>query len=110
SRRRILMCHPGAVSSGATADETVCAKKILSTLARRAYRQPVTDADIAPLMEFFQNGKKKGTFDTGIETALQVILTSPRFLFRTEIDPPNAAAGASYKLGDVYLASRLSFF
>ncbi|HLQ77272.1 MAG TPA: DUF1592 domain-containing protein, partial [Terriglobia bacterium] len=111
SRRRILTCGPARGNvADATADETVCARKIVSTLARRAYRQPVVDADVAPLMEFFQKGRKKGTFDTGIESALQVILTSPRFLFRTEIDPANVAAGASYKVGDIELASRVSFF
>ena len=105
SRRRILSCQP----TGA-ADETACARKILSTIARRAYRQPVAETDMARLMEIFQSGRKKGTFETGIENGLQVILTSPRFLFRTEIDPANVAAGASYKLGDLELASRLSFF
>jgi hypothetical protein len=110
SRRRILTCHPAASATGAAADEAACAKKILATLARRAYRQPVADGDIAPLMEFYQNGRKKGTFDSGIESALEVLLTSPRFLFRTEIDPANGAPGSSYKLGDVEMASRLSFF
>jgi hypothetical protein len=105
SRRRILSCQP----TGA-ADESVCARKILSTLARRAYRQPVADTDMTRLMDIFQSGRKKGTFESGIENGLQVILTSPRFLFRTEIDPPNVASGASYKLGDLELASRLSFF
>jgi len=104
SRRRILSCLPGA------ADEMTCARKIVSTLARRAYRQPVAETDMVRLMEIYQNGRKKGGFDSGIESALQVILTSPRFLFRTEIDPANVASGAAYKLGDLELASRLSFF
>ena len=105
SRRRILSCRPAVA-----AEEAACAKKIVATLARRAYRQPVADADIAPILEFYQSSRKKGTFESAIENALQVILTSPRFLFRTEIDPPNVAAGSSYKLGDLDLASRLSFF
>ena len=105
SRRRILSCRPTG-----DADESACARKILSTLARRAYRQPVAETDMSRLMEIFQSGRKKGTFESGIENGLQVILTSPRFLFRTEIDPANVAAGASYKLGDLELASRLSFF
>jgi hypothetical protein len=105
SRRRILFCRPTSA-----ADETACARKILSTLARRAYRQPVSDVDMARLMEIFQSGRKKDNFEAGIENGLQVILTSPRFLFRTEIDPANVAAGSSYRLGDLELASRLSFF
>ena len=105
SRRRILSCQPTS-----TADESACARKILSTLARRAYRQPVAETDMTRLMEIYQSGRKKGTFESGIENGLQVILTSPRFLFRTEIDPAGVASGASYKLGDLELASRLSFF
>src|SRR6185295_18365741 len=62
------------------------------------------------LIEIYQSGRKKGSFESGSESALQVILTSPRFLFRTEIDPANVASGAAYKLGDLELASRLSFF
>jgi hypothetical protein len=110
SRRRIFTCGPGMISATAAADETTCAKKILATLARRAFRQPVGDADLAPFVDFYQAGRKKGTFESGIENSLQAILTSPRFLFRTEIDPSNVTSGSIYRLGDVELASRLSFF
>ena len=105
SRRRILSCRPTGV-----ADETPCARKILGTIARRAYRQPVGETDMARLMDIYQSGRQKGSFDRGIQNGIQIILTSPRFLFRTEIDPANVASGASYKLGDLELASRLSFF
>lgn len=102
SRRRILTCG--------IADETACARKIISTLARRAYRQPLVDADVAPIVEFYTRARKKGSFESGIESALQVILTSPRFLFRAETDPAGIAPGANFKVGDIDLASRLSFF
>ena len=106
SRRRILICRP------ANETETVaCANKILSTVARRAYRRPVTDAEMKQLMGFFRSGREKsGTFESGIETALAFILVSPQFLFRFEMDPDSIAAGASYRISDLELASRLSFF
>ena len=105
SRRAIFVCHPTA-----SADEQACAKKILSTLARRAYRRPMTDADIQPLLHFYEVGRKQGSFDSGIQSALQRILTDPEFLFRFEPDPPNAAPGTVYRLSDLAIASRLSFF
>jgi hypothetical protein len=91
-------------------EEKACAKKILSTLARRAYRQPASAADLDLLMSFYESGRKKGGFDAGIQNALQLILTTPKFLFRSEPDPANLAIGGTYKLGDYELASRLSFF
>jgi mono/diheme cytochrome c family protein len=111
SRRRIFVCRPGGANARAReANETACATKILSTLARRAYRQPVTQSDVQTLMDFYQAGRKQGTFDSGIESAIRLILASPKFLFRNEPDPPNVAAGAIYAVSDLELASRLSFF
>ena len=105
SRERIFTCRPKA-----PADEIPCATDILSTLAHRAYRRPVTEQDIALLLRFFSDGRKRGTFDAGIESALRLILTSPSFLFRDEKDPPGVAPGTLYAVDDVSLASRLSFF
>lgn len=104
SRRRIFVCHP----SGA-ADETPCAKKILLTLERRAYRRPVTSADLQDLMPFYNEGHKAG-FDRGIEEALERLLVSPQFLFRIERDPPDVAPATPSRVSDLELASRLSFF
>jgi len=107
SRRRIFVCRP----SGA-GDELPCAKQVLRNLARHAFRQPVTDSDVAmeTLLSFYQAGRAQGTFDTGIEQALARILVDPRFLYRFEREPANLAAGASYRISDLELASRLSFF
>ncbi len=105
SRQRIFTCHPAEHS-----EELPCAEEILSTLARRAYRRPVTENDLALLLRFFREGRERGSFDQGIETALRVVLTSPQFLFRSESDPPGATPGTVYALGDLALASRLSFF
>jgi Protein of unknown function (DUF1592)/Protein of unknown function (DUF1588)/Protein of unknown function (DUF1585)/Protein of unknown function (DUF1587)/Protein of unknown function (DUF1595)/Planctomycete cytochrome C len=111
SRRRIFVCRPGGANARAReTNETTCATKILSTLARRAYRQPVSPSDVHTLMDFYQAGRKQGTFDSGIESALRLILASPKFLIRDEPDPPNVAAGAIYAVSDLELASRLSFF
>jgi hypothetical protein len=94
------------------ADELPCAKQILKSLARRAFRQPVSDSDVAmeTLLSFYQTGRSQGTFDKGIQYALARILVDPRFLYRFEKEPANVAAGASYRLSDLELASRLSFF
>ncbi len=105
SRRSVFVCRPAR-----SAEEEACAKKILSTLARRAYRRPVTDGDLQPLLHFYEVGRKQGSFDSGIQSALQRILTDPEFLFRFEPDPPNKAPGTIYRLNDFALASRLSFF
>jgi Protein of unknown function (DUF1592)/Protein of unknown function (DUF1588)/Protein of unknown function (DUF1585)/Protein of unknown function (DUF1595)/Protein of unknown function (DUF1587)/Cytochrome C oxidase, cbb3-type, subunit III len=106
SRRRILICQPANETEMAP-----CANKVLSTVARRAYRRAPTDAEMKQLMGFFHSGREKGrTFESGIETALAFILVSPQFLFRFETDPDNVAAGASYRITDLELASRLSFF
>jgi hypothetical protein len=106
SRRRIFTCRPVA-----GADPSACAKKILSTLARRAYRRPLAEAELSRLLNFFQTGQKKNnSFDEGIENALAFMLVSPQFLFRFEYDPPNVDAGTVYRVSDLELASRLSFF
>ncbi len=108
SRRRIFACRPGP---GATPDEeAACAGRILGTLARRAYRRPVTGRDLEPLLEFFRRGRAEGGFDDGIERGLGRLLVSPEFLFRVTADPPGAAPGEVYAIDDVELASRLSFF
>jgi mono/diheme cytochrome c family protein len=105
SRRRIFVCRPARAS-----DEEPCARRILGELARRAFRRPVTEADVAALLAFFEEGRVRGGFDTGVELALRKILVSPEFLFRVELDPPNAEPGRAYPLDDLALASRLSFF
>ena len=106
SRRQILVCRPAS-----SADELTCAKKIIGALARRAYRRPVTDGDLQSLIEFYQRGRNEGgNFESGIEAAVQLILASPDFLFRFEPDPDSVAADAVYRIGDLQLASRLSFF
>jgi len=109
SRRRILVCHPG---NGA--EEGRCAKEILSTLARRAYRRPVNDADLQPLLAIYDAGRTEGGFDAGIEQALERVLVSPQFLFRIERDPASRGATVPparvYRITDLELASRLSFF
>ena len=127
SRSKIFICRPDAVRStglsrnglgsqyltpkvGTTNEETACAKKILSTLARKAFRRPVTNADIEPLLAFYQQKRQQSDFDSGIQSALEAMLVSPDFLFRVERDPKTAVPGAVYRLNDFELASRLSFF
>jgi Protein of unknown function (DUF1592)/Protein of unknown function (DUF1588)/Protein of unknown function (DUF1587)/Protein of unknown function (DUF1585)/Protein of unknown function (DUF1595)/Planctomycete cytochrome C len=106
SRHKIFICTPHASS-----EETACAKKILSALGRIAYRKPLNDASLATLMDFYQRGRaNNASFESGIESALQFILASPEFLFRFEPDPSNIAANTVYRIDDLALASRLSFF
>ncbi len=105
SRRRLFVCSPSK-----PAEEDACAQKILLTLMRRAYRRPVTAADLKMPMKFFTDAKKEGGFDNGIEMALRAVLMSPEFLFRVEQDPANIAPKTAYRISDVELASRLSFF
>jgi hypothetical protein len=104
SRRRIFVCRPATA-----AEEEPCANTILSTLARRAYRRPVTQADLEPLMQFYRTGRKDGDFERGIEAGLQRLLADPEFVFRTEHNPPGAPRSIA-RVSDVELASRLSFF
>ncbi|MGE3401830.1 MAG: DUF1592 domain-containing protein [Vicinamibacterales bacterium] len=103
SRRAIFTCAPSG------ADDPRCARTILSRLARRAYRRPVTDEDLRPLLEMYRTGSRDGGFEPGIQLALQGILTSPHFLFRIEQDPANLRADV-YQVPDLDLATRLSFF
>jgi mono/diheme cytochrome c family protein len=113
SRRRIFVCRPAQVRRSAPdtrASEDECATRIVRALARRAFRRPVSDADLQPLLEIYRSGREREDFDGGIELALRRMLVSPEFLFRIERDPANVAAGAPYALGDRELASRLSFF
>ena len=105
SRRRIFVCRPAKPS-----EEEGCAKKVLLSFAKRAYRRPVTEADIQIPFKLYQDGRAAGGFDAGIERALRALLVSPEFLFRVENDPPNVAANTAYRLTDLELASRLSFF
>ena len=105
SRRRIFVCRPADA-----ADEEPCARQILSALARRAWRRPVEGRDLAPLVAFYEQGRRSGGFEAGIERALRALLVSPDFLFRVVSDPPGAEPGAPYRLSGLELASRISFF
>ena len=105
SRERIFTCRPAAGE-----DERTCATEIVTRLARRAFRRPVTAGDTEMLLGFFETGRARGDFDAGIEMALRRILVSPDFLFRRETDPADAGPGETYAASDLELASRLSFF
>jgi mono/diheme cytochrome c family protein len=105
SRAKIFTCRPTSPSA-----EVPCARKILTNLAHRAFRRPVTEADITPLLAFYRSGRKAGDFDDGIEKALEAMLVSPDFLFRVEQDPGGLKAASVYTVSDIDLASRLSFF
>jgi Protein of unknown function (DUF1592)/Protein of unknown function (DUF1588)/Protein of unknown function (DUF1587)/Protein of unknown function (DUF1585)/Protein of unknown function (DUF1595) len=104
-RSKIFVCHPSG-----PAEEQACATKVLSNLAHRAYRRPVGADDMTQLLALYNGGAQNGGFEAGVRLALQKILVSPEFLFRTEVDPPGAVPGTVYKISDVELASRLSFF
>jgi len=126
SRRKILVCQPDSPNARSTSTsdsaEVACARRILTTLTRQAYRKPVDATTLGVLMDFYKRGRESGgSFDRGIESALQFVLASPEFLFRVEPDPSQAVAsvaatgssvagGSVYRLGDLALASRLSFF
>ena len=105
SRRQIFVCYPASA-----AEELPCAREILGTIARRAYRRPVVAADIDPLLAVYKAGSQTGGFEAGVELALEGILASPKFLFRIERDPADTTPGAPYRVSDLDLASRLSFF
>jgi len=105
SRARLFVCRPATAL-----EEEPCARRILATVSRRAFRRPVTDSDLRPLMAFYRVGRREGDFDHGIEKALRAILVSPDFVFRIERDPPGLAPGTVYRLSDLEIASRLSFF
>jgi hypothetical protein len=105
SRRRIFVCTPAS-----PAEEQACAERILTSLMRRAYRRSVTAADLGPPMKFYREARAKEGFDGGIEMALRAVLVSPEFLFRVEQDPAGLPANTTYRISDLELASRLSFF
>ena len=105
SRQKVFICTPVSPK-----DETPCARKILASLVRRAYRRPVTDSDLKPLMAFYETGRHEGNFEAGIGRALRAILVSPDFLFRVEHDTPSTTPGSVHRISDIELASRLSFF
>jgi cytochrome c551/c552 len=104
SRRKIFTCRPTGD------DEIPCARKVIAGLARQAYRRPVTENDIESLLGFYQRGRNDGNFDSGIRTALQAMIASPEFVFRFERTPAGAAPGKNFRIGDLELASRLSYF
>ena len=106
SRQKILVCRPAGSSA---AEEQRCAKTILSTLARRAYRRPVNEEDVQTLLKFYEVGRREGSFETGIQAALERLLADPQFLFRVS-RPPVGVTSAAYRVSDLELASRLSFF
>jgi mono/diheme cytochrome c family protein len=106
SRDRIFECYPES-----TGEEGACAREIISTLAGKGFRRPATEADLDVMMEFFQAGREQGgSFDHGIEAVVQRILADPEFIYRSEIEPPDVAPGSPYRISDLELASRLSFF
>ncbi len=104
-RRRIFTCKPASA-----AEEGACARSILSTLARRAYRGAVAPREIDTLLGFYKQGRARGDFETGVQEAVARLLVAPRFIFRVEEQPAGLAAGVSYRISDTELASRLSFF
>jgi hypothetical protein len=105
SRKKIFVCTPAAA-----AQETACARRIVSTLVTRAYRRPATTADVNSLMTFYQAGRKEGNFESGIEQVLARVLASPQFIYRIEEEPATAKVEQAYRITDIDLASRLSFF
>ncbi|PWU06072.1 MAG: hypothetical protein C5B51_13115 [Terriglobia bacterium] len=105
SRRKIFICEPAAGS-----DDIPCARKILANLATQAYRRPIGEGDMESVLSVYQKGKNKGGFEDGIQLALQNIIADPEFIFRGETDPANVKSGQPYRISDLELASRLSFF
>jgi hypothetical protein len=105
SRRKVFICRPLS-----PAEELPCATKIISEIARKAYRRPVSPEDLEGLLSFYERGRKGADFESGIRIGLQAILASPVFVFRIEPTPPNVKPGQNYKVGDLELASRLSYF
>ncbi|HLK82268.1 MAG TPA: DUF1592 domain-containing protein [Xanthobacteraceae bacterium] len=105
SRDKIFICHPSAPT-----EEQACAERILTNLAHRAYRRPISADDLPQLMALYKQGAETGGFEAGVRLALQKILVSPEFIFRAELDPANTPPGSVHRLSDIELASRLSFF
>jgi hypothetical protein len=108
SRRRVFVCRPANASD--TSDATPCARRILTTLAKQAWRRPLTDSDTEKLLGFYQTGRNSAGFEGGIERALEFILAHPEFIFRAEDAPAGVKPGEAYRISDLELASRLSFF
>ena len=105
SRKKIFVCKPAS-----TREEDVCARQIVSALVKHAYRRPATRADLDTVLEFYKEGRADGSFDSGIQAALQRVLADPQFIYRGETEPATVATGKSYRISDLDLASRLSFF
>lgn len=105
SRKKIFICSPKS-----NTEETACAERIVTRLASQAFRRPLTDDDSEFLMTYYENGRKAGGFENGIRLAVQAIVASPKFIFRFESNPPTVQAGNNYRISDLELASRLSFF
>src|SRR5204863_5119872 len=103
--RKFFACPPPS-----SAEESASAKQIIMKLAERAYRQPLTAQDLDTLLGFFQAARANGNFENGVEQALARVLMDPRFVFRFEREPANVKAGTAYRISDLELASRLSFF
>ncbi|MEY2853083.1 MAG: hypothetical protein RL030_215 [Pseudomonadota bacterium] len=105
SRRKLLVCHPANAT-----EEAPCARQIFSTLAKRAFRRPVTDADLSGPMDMYEAGRRNATFEDGIQKGVMAILASPKFLYRYTSPPAGAKPGDTYRISDLELATRLSFF
>ena len=105
SRRRLFSCYPSSAI-----EEDTCAAEVLSSLSRRAFRRPVSDEDVEPLLSLYEEGQREEGFEAGIQFALRGILIDPEFLFRVERDPADVGAATAYRISDLELASRLSFF
>jgi hypothetical protein len=105
SRRKVFTCRPLS-----PAEEAPCASKIITDVARQAYRRPISSEDMEGLMNFYDQGRRKADFETGVRTALEAILVSPDFVFRFEVPPATIKPGQNFRIGDVALASRLSYF
>ncbi len=105
ARRKIFVCRPAS-----EVEEQPCAQKILANIARKAFRRPVTDADLAGALAFYRDGRAQGSFETGVQKGIMAILVSPKFLYRSHTPPPNLQPGQAFRITDSDLASRLSFF
>jgi hypothetical protein len=105
SRQRIFVCRPRRPG-----DELACARRIVSTFARRAYRRPLTELEVKTLVGFYEAGRRDGGFEPGVQHVIERVLIAPDFLFRSESDPPGLAPGTAHRVTDLELASRLSFF
>ena len=106
AREKIFICEPGALED----EQLACANEILSSLARQAYRRPVTENEVSDLLGFYEIGNEIGGFEKGIETGIRRIISGPEFLFRVESAPAGVAEGQPYQISDIELASRLAFF